>query len=665
MGSLLSIFLFFVYAWGLGFTATYFLKKPLHFFERFFLNIGVGLGIFPILSIILNFLRIPLDWKIFLMLSMAFPLYFFGKKLISKKNSFSVNKPQLTKTTAVLFIVIIIALLSLYMYTKGAFAYPYLEDEDPWGHAMGAKYVALEKSAYDPHLKNVEEEIDPVLSYIDPYPPAYDVFMGVLHQTSPDLPWTLKFFNALIISLGFIFFYLFAKELIGDQTKAAIATFVFASIPSYLSHFIWAHALAVTLFFPTMYAFLAARKDRRWLLVAGILVSSLWVTQNIDQPLKLTTLILIFLVVYSVAAKNVAAKKIWKQGFLAVGGGMILSFLWWGVMLKKYTLQGFVNYYGANVVSAAGEVAGSASPPQGWVGVLVSGVSVIVSGIKTLTNPGGSASRAYTFREFFFARGENMINNPIGIGIVVSLLVLLGVAYLFWKYNKQLVAEENAWRCVALFWLIFTFWGVNGLTFPISVAKGAFRVWLLLAIPTALVATEGLYALKNISSRKAVRIFMALILIAGIIFTSAYQKYQVNTSIWPTSGSFSGGPSEPFAYGEWFKALPPNTNVFLYAPRDKLTIGYGAFSCAWCQEIIDFRADPLSKNALELHRFLKAQDYEYLVINGRMDARFFNSQYGENRTSELLPKRYEEIINSGLFTPVYQAQNPFVVFKVD
>ena len=329
MGSLLSIFLFFVYAWGLGFTATYFLKKPLHFFERFFLNIGVGLGIFPILSIILNFLRIPLDWKIFLMLSMAFPLYFFGKKLISKKNSFSVNKPQLTKTTAVLFIVIIIALLSLYMYTKGAFAYPYLEDEDPWGHAMGAKYVALEKSAYDPHLKNVEEEIDPVLSYIDPYPPAYDVFMGVLHQTSPDLPWTLKFFNALIISLGFIFFYLFAKELIGDQTKAAIATFVFASIPSYLSHFIWAHALAVTLFFPTMYAFLAARKDRRWLLVAGILVSSLWVTQNIDQPLKLTTLILIFLVVYSVAAKNVAAKKIWKQGFLAVGGGMILSFLWW------------------------------------------------------------------------------------------------------------------------------------------------------------------------------------------------------------------------------------------------------------------------------------------------------------------------------------------------
>ncbi|MBI1968625.1 hypothetical protein HYS49_01830 [Candidatus Woesearchaeota archaeon] len=593
------------------------------------------------------------------MLSMAFPLYFFGKRLITKKISFSAPKSQLTKTTAVLFIVVIIALFSLYMYAQGAFAYPYLEDEDPWGHAVGAKYVALEKSAYDPLLKNVDGAIDPVLSYIDPYPPAYDVLMGVLHQTSPDLPWTMKFFNALIISLGFIFFYLFAKELMGDQTKAAIATFIFASIPSYLSHFIWAHALAVTLFFPTMYAFLAARKDRRWLLVAGILVSSLWVTQNIDQPLKLTTLLLIFLIAYSVATK-----KIWKQGFLAVGGGMILSLLWWGVMIKKYTLQGFVNYYGANVVSAAGEAAGSASSSPGWVGALVSGISIIVSGIKTLTNPGGSASRAYTFSDFFFARGENMINNPIGVGIVVSLLVLIGVVYLFWKYKKQLVAEENAWRCVALFWLIFTFWGVNGLTFPLSVAKGAFRVWLLLAIPAALIATEGFYTLKNIFSSKAVRVFMAIILVVGVLLTSTYQKYQVNTSIWPTSGSFSGGSSEPFAYGEWFKTLPPNTNVFLYAPRDKLAIGYGAFSCAWCQEVIDFRADPLSQNASGLHRFLRAQDYEYVVINARMDARFFNSQYGENRTNELLPRNYEEIINSGLFTPVYQVQNMFVVFKV-
>src|SRR3989338_4100315 len=428
MGSLLSIFLFFVYAWGLVFTATYFLKKPLHFFERFFLNIGVGLGIFPILSIILNFLRIPLDWKIFLMLSVAFPLYFFGKKLISKKNSFSVNKPQLTKTTAVLFIVIIIALLSLYMYTKGAFAYPYLEDEDPWGHAMGAKYVALEKSAYDPHLKNVEEEIDPVLSYIDPYPPAYDVFMGVLHQTSPDLPWTLKFFNALIISLCLLFFYLFSKKFLDSAAKALLATFFLAMAPAYFSHFIWAHSYVVALFFPAMYALLMIAEDKRWFWIASLLVASIWVTQNIEEPIKLTVMMLLF-----VLAASVIHKRFFKLETGAIGLGILLSFIWWGMMIYKYSLRGFIRYFTGNTILAATESTLDVAVGSRVDSIYQSSILNQMLGIlNSLTSSGGSASRAYSFQDFFIARGENLINSPIGIGSVISILVLISVFYVVW-----------------------------------------------------------------------------------------------------------------------------------------------------------------------------------------------------------------------------------------
>ena len=77
MGAIITIILFFVYSWGLGFTATKFLKNSENFLERNLMRIGIGLGIFIVLAALLNMLHIPLDWKIFLILSffMLFVIY--------------------------------------------------------------------------------------------------------------------------------------------------------------------------------------------------------------------------------------------------------------------------------------------------------------------------------------------------------------------------------------------------------------------------------------------------------------------------------------------------------------------------------------------------------------------------------------------------------------
>ena len=91
------------------------------------------------------------------------------------------------------------------MYHKGAFNYPYLEDDDSWSHAMGVEYVSIEKTVF--------EKTSVGFHYIDPYPPAYEMLFGIIHQTNDSIYWTLKFFNALIISLSIIFFYFFAKVL--------------------------------------------------------------------------------------------------------------------------------------------------------------------------------------------------------------------------------------------------------------------------------------------------------------------------------------------------------------------------------------------------------------------------------------------------------------------
>ncbi len=656
MISVITIILFFIYTWGFGFSALYFVKKNENFFERQFLYLGVGLGVFSFLGILLNFLHIPLDWKIFLIISLILPLKVLVKnrKGISKK--IISPKIKISKATIFFILVLIIASVSFYVYASGAFSYPYLEDEDPWGHSVGVKYVALEKNAYDPVLQNVRK-MDPVLSYIDPYPPAFDIILGVLHQTSPDITWTMKFFNVLIICLGMIFFYLMAQIFLRSRAKALLATFILASIPSYLSHFIWAHSLVITLFFPTIIAFEMSRKEKKWTWIATLMVGAIWVAQNFSQPIKLSTMLIIFLVVISITKR-----KIFYRGFVAFFSGVSISLIWWGAMLHKYGLRDFLAYFDIGRVSDAqatvtGELYAASAEK-------ISAFAKLGKVIEGLVSSGGSSSRSYSFTDFFIAEGQNQINNPIGIGIVISLLTLLGVILILWKNKESIVSSKSTYLCITIFWLIFAFWGVNGRGFPISVARGPFRVWMLLAIPISLIAAEGIFALKNLSTNKVIRFIIIMALLTGIVFTSAHQKYQLNTAIWPTSGAFVTNQVEATEYGNWFQTINPGTKVFLYSPRDKIVIGLGGHSCLWCQEVIDFRKNITQRNAKEIHTFLKQNNYEYFIINMRMEMKYFLPESSNEEKQKIIQQKYQEILSSTLFIPIHQPQQHYAMLKV-
>ena len=157
---------------------------------------------------------------------------------------------------------------------------------------------------------------------------------------------------------------------------------------------------------------------------------------------------------------------------------------------------------------------------------------------------------------------------------------------------------------------------------------------------------------------------MGLILL-GVVFTSFTAKYDFNTSnSWPTSGSY-GTPTQAWEYGKMIQSLPLNSHVFLYAPRGKLVIGLGGYSCEWCAQDYAFRKDIIHRTGEELHTFLKQEGYEYLVLNGQMDAKYLGKVFGQNETEGLLPQRYQEILSSGKFTPVFEKQNEFVLLKVN
>src|SRR3989344_9533926 len=157
--SIITVLLFFVYCYGLGFTVSSFVKNSENFLERNLMRLGFGISLLPFLALVLNIIKIPADWRIILALSLAYPLYYLFRNYNKLNFSF-----KLTKTNLSIFAMLIIFSINFYIYGTGAFNYPYLEDDDSWGHASGVKFYSMEKNAFS---DTAAKEI----SYINPYPP--------------------------------------------------------------------------------------------------------------------------------------------------------------------------------------------------------------------------------------------------------------------------------------------------------------------------------------------------------------------------------------------------------------------------------------------------------------------------------------------------------------
>jgi len=677
--SLWSILTFFVYTFCLGFTVSSFVKNSENFLERNLMRIGFGLAMLPFLALALNIAKIPADWRIILGLSLAYPAYY----LFRNYNKFNFSL-KLTKTDLGIFAMLAIFFASFYVYGTGAFNYPYLEDDDSWGHSQTAKYYSMEKNAFsDTAAKEIR--------YINPYPPAYAIVMGILHQTNDSIYWTLKFFNALIVSLSIIFFYFFVKEFSGSRNKALFAAFALFSIPSFMSHFIWAISISVTLYFVVFYALERIKHDKKWWILTGLVM----VAVLTSSPTHSTFFGLLF--AFYVATKMILEKKILAYHALAGVLGLILSFaFWWLPMVIRYGFFGTLKGMGIAVESGAGAL-----------------------------SVGGTGDRVYTFNDFFFAQMQNAINNPIGIGVVLSILVAIALIYVLFRYKSSLSKNKiiilasflvfttamifllfstytkaiwvegekqdipfsifisdqlfliislafsifalltlaaanytnkdfkDRYLIITLFWFIFLFYAVNAAPFQFKLSP--FRSWMLLAIPVCILAAEGAFSLMDTAKKSAGNIgkFAVLaLLLTGIYFTSTQQKIAVNTATWPPGG-FWTSVEEIGAY-LWIKDnIPANTRVFSFV-IDGPTIGMDKFICFWCGEIKEFKKTGANKTASEINSFLRENGYEYLIIDGQ-----YAQKYGSNETNAKL----QELAQSGLFRPVFQNQGA-VIFKI-
>ena len=617
--SVVSIVSFFLYSYSFGIGLGIFVKESEDFLERNLIRIGIGLGSMLTFGLLLNLIRIPLDWQIFLFISILFIVIKLFIEFKKDKNILKNLKNFRTNISALMMLVLFF--ISLYMYVNGAFSYPWLEDDDSWSHALGVKYVSIEKTVF--------AGVNNKFHYIDPYPPAYDMLFGILHQTNNSVYWTLKFFNALIVSLSIIFFYFFAKLFTNSSKKALFSTFALFAIPAFLSHFIWAIALTMPLFFVSFYTVEKLKDDSRWWIVAAIVIAA---TLTISPTHS--TYFGLFFIIYFVA-RTLAEKKFLRHELLAGFCGLLLSFiLWWLPMITVYGLEGTLRGIGFDVDVLREE--GSAAFM-------------------------GTGDRVYTLSDFIFAKSVNMINNPIGIGVVLSILTVIGLIFIVFKY-KDMFKKENYYKLVLVLWFVFTLYAVNAAKMQIKLSP--FRTWMLFAIPVSIISGEAINLIDNFTKAivknfvKSNRIVIAASLIVlgliayGVITTSFVQKYAVNTALWGP-GAFWTSNDEIQGY-IWFKEnIPDGTKVFTFS-NNALVIGLDKFICHWCDDVQAYQRNGFNQTIEQNYNWLKKDNYKYIVIDGQSIRKF-----GVNETNS----KIQRFINSNKFRPIF-SNNGMIIFEV-
>jgi hypothetical protein len=669
-----------VYAWSFGYSISFFVKSQGDFFERNIMRIGLGLGTIPIVGVFLNLLHIPINWKIFLLLGLITPIICCARAYFKQK--FALNGIRLPKLNLYFIILIILFTFTLFMYLKGAFTYPYLEDDDPWEHAKSTNYVAIEQN-----LNNPVKDVDRFFYYLDPYPPGYAIIMGILHQTSLSVMWVLKFFNALIISLTIFFFFYFTKTFMNSSLKALFATFILSMIPCYLSHFIWSHSLIVLLMIVAFYSLEKIKEDKRWLYVSAVVIASIAVTQP-EQAIKFGFMLAIYYLINVVSYKNIN-----KEILASILLGVLMSLAWW--LLKAKSML--------SMLSVRGMTSNISSVNNVDTGFLIK----IWHMAQKLFNPNsGSATRIYDFNDFMFAKTTNMINNPIGVGVFIMVLLIISIIWIWYTFyyktkkdntldrnyynyifkflviltiisffmsfinflifipifiisisilglflidSNLIEKEKNVWKIIVLLWLLFTFLGVHGKRLPLGFM--AFRFWMLLAIPVSILAGEAIGLLNKLFKHKFLQFGLLSLIFIAVFITSGYPKYKVNTAIWPPGGSWAS--MEEVQGYLWLTTLPKNTKVFAYYHGDKVH-GFDMFMCSWCKDELEMIKEGPNMSVEDIYSILQKNKYKHIII----DAQTANL-YGLNQTNRLI----SDMLEFKKFVPTQQSKD-FLAFSI-
>jgi len=582
---------FIVVMFGLGYTLTR---------KTNFMTFGFGLVIFVVLAMLFNLLTIPLNWVVFLVVAVA-PLAFlyYKKEFDLDFSGFSVAENKH------ILIVLLFFVINVYIFWQGATAYPYFEDGDPWIHATGMKWVTVTESFSTHYDADNFRRL-----YIEPYPPGYDVLVGVIHQLTDSLSDTMKFYNAFLVGMALIFSFYFFKALTKNKDLALLGAFFLLILPSFMSHFIWAQTLSMGFLFVAFYALEKGIKEKKYMIGAAIAIAAIAMTQ------PSTAAIFVLLAALYFVSKLYAEGKSVIKPIVTMGiAGLLLAMIYWAPIYLKY---------GSDLTAR--------------------GIGITPTKFTDATED-TSGGIVYSISDFVFAPSASKIDQATGLGPVIFLLALAGLGFAIMSLRK----EKSSWLLFSVLALVFCFLGTEGNALPVKLFPH--RFWVFLSIPVAML---GAFAYTELEKRidKTKKVFLLFIL-ALAVFTSAEPKMTVQMAQWPPGPEFAT-MEELSGYIALKESLPANTKVFALCSLDDKIIGSDMLSEPWDKDYDLFKQDAKSMSAQSVYQFLKDRGYEYIVLDSTCV-----KEFGADRTNIIS----QEYLSTGLYQETFSTSG-FLLMKL-
>lgn len=589
--------------------------------ESNLMTCAFGLSVFAVLSIIFNLVGIPLNWLLFLALALCLLAWFIYK------NELKLDIPKkLSLPDTALILVLLMALINIYVYYVGASSYPWLEDNDPWVHSVGTTWVAQTGS-----FSRFFDGTNYYRLYIEPYPPVFDVLMGVLHQMTVSVTDTLKFFNAFLVGAALVCAFFWIEAMTKDRRLAVFAAFFLLALPAFMGHFVWGQTLSMLCLFTAFYGYEKALektdvegKDgtngllsgiNRYVIASGISIAAVALTEPFVAG------IFVVMSVFYVGYKYLQYGKAALKPLITAGLiGILLASLYYVPTVMKY------------------------------------GVKDTADGIgfyNTLFTPGDTGDTSggvvYSASDFLVVQSEGKIDQQIGIGEVLVLLAIVGLGLVINDLRLGKIKKSDSWMILGAVLLVFGFLGVEGNVMPIKLFPH--RFWVFLAIP---VAVLGALAYRRIEDRWASyrKALLALLLIS-VFITSAAGKISVQTSQWPPGTNFNS-QDEMNGYVSMEQTLPANTKVFPLCSSDAKIIGMDMMCEPYVPAYQNFKNQSMNKTPSEVRSFMVSRGYDYLVMDGDCVAAL-----GANGTNELVGS----YVSSGLFDTAF-SNNGMLLLKI-
>ena len=312
---------------------------------------------------------------------------------------------------------------------------------------------------------------------------------------------------------------------------------------------------------------------------------------------------------------------IYKQFALQSGGLILAVFLFWLPMIFLYGTENITKQIGL--------------------------FKSVFSGGNLIDTSGGVI---YSLRDFVFVTVTgNKIDQPVGIGTTVFVLLVIGVVFYSYKiYKQKQLSKENKVLLIWIVWFFFTLLGIQGNGLPIKLFPHRFWVYMALAIAVIVGCVLDDFT-KFIKHNKKTYSLFFLIIIVSLYYTSIKPKIAFQTSEWPPSRHQWMVSSQLLAYLE-FSKLDGNVPVLSLCANNRMD-GLNFISYDWQPDVVNLKERIYNGQSIDSAEFDKiVNKYNYKYITTDYTCLRTLSKKGKNEAIFLMTELNKNLSRSYSFT---------------